>query len=100
MGGMAAQIPIKNDDKANNAALEKVGLLRHHSHAMQGCLGALNRNPALWEELCWREWSCAALMPVHKGGGAAFLPVSKLAKVGGATGDSCHAHPKRSAVLL
>ena len=30
MGGMAAQIPIKNDDKANNAALEKVGLLHHH----------------------------------------------------------------------
>ena len=30
MGGMAAQIPIKNDDKANNAALEKVGLLRHY----------------------------------------------------------------------
>ena len=29
MGGMAAQIPIKNDDKANNAALEKVGLPRH-----------------------------------------------------------------------
>ena len=30
MGGMAAQIPIKNDDKANNAALEMVGLLHHH----------------------------------------------------------------------
>lgn len=30
MGGMAAQIPIKNDDAANNAALKKVALKAIH----------------------------------------------------------------------
>ena len=29
MGGMAAQIPIKNDPSANAAAMEKVGKLMH-----------------------------------------------------------------------
>src|SRR5256886_16997482 len=46
MGGMAAQIPIKNDAKANEAALEKVrqGKLRE---VTDGCDGTWVAHPGL-----------------------------------------------------
>lgn len=39
MGGMAAQIPIKNDPDANNAAIAKV--LRQLAHLLTSCMSAI-----------------------------------------------------------
>ena len=97
MGGMAAQIPIKNDDKANNAALEKVGLLLHPI-IKQGCYGALSISSAPWEELCWHAGELChpqASKAVPEMGGAAILPVSKLAEVGSVAWNLCNAAPKK-----
>jgi len=46
MGGMAAQIPIKNDDAANNAALEKVRVDKLRE-ATDGCDGTWVAHPGL-----------------------------------------------------
>ena len=46
MGGMAAQIPIKNDDTANNAALEKVRADKLRE-AADGCDGTWVAHPGL-----------------------------------------------------
>jgi len=46
MGGMAAQIPIKNDPAANDAALEKVRLDKLRE-ATDGCDGTWVAHPGL-----------------------------------------------------
>jgi hypothetical protein len=55
MGGMAAQIPIKNDPAANEAALAKVCGVWYSCNTMRHML----------QHRVWHLWCCGDVCPAH-----------------------------------